>query len=161
MTIEETEIVETYDYKIIIYPASRSFLAREAKEISEKLFDFLATWKAHGKPLTSSFKIEKNQFVIISVDEEKESASGCSMDELNGVFRELEEKFNLGFFERMKTCYQENGEVKTLKLQDFKTLIKTKEIPENIEVFDFSKSTYTDFLATFILPLKDSWAGRL
>ena len=58
MKIEESTIVETNDFKVIIYPASRALTAKEVKEITEKLYDFLPTWNAHGKGLTSSFKIE-------------------------------------------------------------------------------------------------------
>lgn len=159
MKIENSEIIETSDFRVIIYPASRPFTAKESKAISEKLFDFLATWAAHGKPLSSSFKIEKNQFLVICVDEEKEAASGCSIDALTGVIRELDKEFDLGFFDRMKASFVENGEVKTLKLSDFKNGLKTGEISENIEVFDFSKSTYVAFLSDFLLPLKRSWAG--
>ncbi len=159
MKIQESEIIETNDYRVIIYPASRPFTAKESKTISEKLFDFLATWAAHGKPLSSSFKIEKNQFIVVVVDEEKEAASGCSIDSLTGVMRKLDEEFNLGFFDRMKASYVENDEIKTVKLTDFRTGLKSGEIPHNIEVFDFSKSTYVNFLSDFLLPLKRSWAG--
>ena len=75
MKIEESTSVETNDYKVIIFPASRAFTAKEVKEITEKLYDFLSTWAAHGKPLSSSFKIEHKQFIIITVDEEKEVAA--------------------------------------------------------------------------------------
>ncbi|MGC4128186.1 MAG: hypothetical protein QM564_01205 [Bergeyella sp.] len=159
MKIQESEIIETNDYRVIIYPASRPFTAKESKTISEKLFDFLATWAAHGKPLSSSFKIEKNQFIIICIDEEKEAASGCSIDSLSGLMRELDREFNLGLFDRMKASFIENGEVKTLRLQDFKSQLKNGEISKNIEVFDFSKSTYVNFLSDFLLPLNRSWAG--
>ena len=159
MKIEESSIVETNDYRVIIYPGSRSFSPKESKVITEKLYDFLATWAAHGKPLSSSFKIEKNQFIIVCVDEEKEEASGCSIDELGGVIREIEEQFQLGLLDRMKATFVENGEVKTLKLQEFKTGLKNGEISKNIEVYDFSKSTYIAFLSDFLLPLRRSWAG--
>ena len=104
-------------------------------------------------------KIEKNQFIIITVDEDVEPASGCSMDALNGIMREIDAEYNLGLFDRMKACYVENGEIKTMKLQDFRTLLKNGEISHDIEVFDFSKSTYVSFLSDFLLPLKRSWAG--
>lgn len=159
MKITDSEIIETNDYRVIIYPASRPFVAKESKAITEKLFDFLSTWQAHGKALSSSFKIEKNQFIIITVDEDVEPASGCSMDALNGVMREIDAEYNLGLFDRMKACYVENGEIKTMKLQDFRTLLKNGEISHDIEVFDFSKSTYVSFLSDFLLPLKRSWAG--
>lgn len=159
MKITDSEIIETNDYRVIIYPASRPFVAKESKAITEKLFDFLSTWQAHGKALSSSFKIEKNQFIIITVDEDVEPASGCSMDALNGIMREIDAEYNLGLFDRMKACYVENGEIKTMKLQDFRTLLKNGQISHDIEVFDFSKSTYVSFLSDFLLPLKRSWAG--
>ncbi len=158
MKIQESTITETSDFRVIIYPASRPFTAKESKAITEKLYDFLSTWAAHGKPLSSSFKIENNQFVVICVDEEKEAASGCSIDSLSSVFRELDKEFDFGFFDRMKACFVQNGEVRTLKLQDFRNGLKTGEIPQDIEVFDFSKDTYVNFLSDFLLPFKRSWA---
>ena len=159
MKIEESTIVETSDYRVIIYPASRPFTPKESKVITEKLYDFLATWAAHGKPLESSFKIEKNQFIVICVDEEKEAASGCSIDALGRVMKEIDQEFQLGLFDRMKASFVENGELKTMKLQDFKKGLKEGEISKDIEVFDFSKNTYVAFLSDFLLPLKRSWAG--
>ncbi len=159
MKIEESTIVETNDYRIIIYPASRPFTAKESKAIAEKLYDFLSTWAAHGKPLSASFKIERNQFIVIAVDEEKEMASGCSIDSLGSVMGELDNEFQLGLFDRMKASFVENGEIKTMKLQDFRKGLKEGTISQEIEVFDFSKSTYVAFLSDFLLPLKRSWAG--
>lgn len=159
MKIEESNITETNDYRVIIYPASRPFTPKESKIITEKLYDFLATWAAHGKPLSSSFKIEKNQFIVVCVDEEKEAASGCSIDSLGGVMRELDQEFSLGLFDRMKASFVENGEIKTMKLQDFRKGLREGTISTQIEVFDFSKNTYIAFLSDFLLPLNTSWAG--
>jgi len=159
MIIEESTIVETEDFRVIIYPASRSFTPKESKVITEKLYDFLSTWAAHGKPLSSSFKIEKNQFIVVCVDEEKEAASGCSIDALGQIMREIDAEFNLGLFDRMKATFVENGETKTMKLQDFRKGLKEGTISHDIEVFDFSKNSYVAFLSDFLLPLKRSWAG--
>lgn len=159
MKIEESAIVETSDYRVIIYPASRPFSPKESKVITEKLYDFLATWAAHGKPLSSSFKIERNQFVIVCVDEDKEAASGCSIDSLGQMMREIDSEFQLGLFDRMKASFIENGEMKTLKMQEFRKGLKEGNISDNIEVFDFSKNTFAAFQSDFLLPLKRSWAG--
>lgn len=159
MKIEDSQVIETNDYRVLIYPASRAFTAKESKDITERLYDFLGTWKAHEKPLESSFKIEKNQFIIIVIDEEKEVASGCSIDSLNEIMKKIDSDYQLGLFDRMKACYLENGEIKTMKLNDFKKGIKDGSISHDIEVFDFSKDTYVNFLSDFLLPLKRSWAG--
>jgi flagellar motor switch protein FliM len=158
MKIEESTVVETNDYRVIVYPASRPFTSKESKIITETLYDFLANWAAHGKALNSSFKIERNQFIVVCVDEEKESASGCSIDSLSGVMRKLDQEFQLGLFDRMKASFVENGEVKTLKLQEFRNGLKNGDISKDIEVFDFSKDSYLNFLSDFLLPLKRSWA---
>ncbi|MGC5744790.1 hypothetical protein [Chryseobacterium sp. NFX27] len=161
MKIDESSIVETSDYRVIIYPASRPFETKEAKAITEKLFDFLASWAAHGKPLSSSFKIEKNQFIVVCVDEEKEMASGCSIDALGKIMREIDEEYQLGLFDRMKASFVQDGQIKTLKLQDFKSQLRSGELPKDIQVFDFSKNTYLDFLSHFLLPLEKSWAAGI
>jgi len=160
MKIESTEIIETSDYRVIIYPASRAFSPKEEKDIAEKVYDFLSNWQAHGNDLFASFRIEKNQFIIICVDEDKEKASGCSMDALNGIMRKINTEYNLGLFDRMKASYLENDKVKTLNLADFRNKVKNGEIANNVDVFDFSKNTYLDFLNGFLQPLKESWAGR-
>lgn len=40
MKIESSEVVETNDYRVITYPASRAFTAKEAKDITERIYDF-------------------------------------------------------------------------------------------------------------------------
>lgn len=161
MKIDESNIVETNDYRVIIFPASRQFTTKEVKEITEQLYDFLATWQAHGKPLSSSFKIEHKQFIIITVDEEVAVASGCSRDDLSGFMRKIDAEYNFGLFDRMKASYVIDDQIYTEKLSDFKAKVRNGEISSEAQVFDFSKDTYLTFLHGFLLPLKESWAGFL
>lgn len=145
-------------HKLIIFPASRPITQEEEKDINTNVSQFLANWSAHGNPLSSSLKIIYQQFIIISVDENQEPASGCSLDALNGVMREIEQKHSLGIFNRMKVCYIEKQEIKTISLQDFRKNLKSGVISKDIQVFDFSKSDGEDFTNSFLLPLKESWA---
>ena len=78
---------------------------------------------------------------------------------MSQIIRELDAEFQLGFFDRMKACFVENGETKTMKLQDFRNGLKSGEISKDIQVFDFSKDSYVAFLSDFLLPLSRSWAG--
>lgn len=158
MKIEESTSVEANDFRVMIYPSSRPFTAKEAKMVSERLYDFLSEWKYHGKPVSSSFKIEKNQFVVICIDEEEVSPGGCALDALSEVLKDLDREFNFDLLNRMKVSYVENGETKTIGLLDFKRGLKDGSIPHDIEVYDFSKDTYMGFLSDFLLPLKRSWA---
>ena len=144
--------------KTIIFPASRSINHEEKLDIFMKIKDFLTSWKAHGNPLQSNVCIEYEQFIIIRVDENIEPASGCSLDALNNFIRKIEQKYQLGLFNRMKALFLENNTLKTLKLRDFRADLKNKELRSDILVFDFSSNNEEEFSKRFLLPLKESWA---
>ena len=144
--------------KTIIFPASRSINHEEKLDIFMKIKDFLTSWKAHGNPLQSNVCIEYEQFIIIRVDENIEPASGCSLDALNNFIRKIEQKYQLGLFNRMKALFLENNTLKTLKLRDFRAALKNKELRSDILVFDFSSNNEEECSKRFLLPLKESWA---
>ena len=158
MKIEESSSVETNDFKVMIYPSSRPFTPKEAMVVSERLYDFLSSWNYHGKAVSSSFKIEKNQFIVICIDEEQVSPGGCALDKLSDLLKSLDSEFGFDLLNRMKVTYVEKGETKTVGLLAFKRGLKDGSIPHDIEVYDFSKGTYLEFLSDFLLSLKRSWA---
>lgn len=161
MKLEESSVVETNDYKVVIYPSSREMSSLEIKLISEKLYDFLSSWESHGKPLSSSFKIEYKQFIVITIDEDVIELSGCGMDALNRFIKTLDSGFSgLDLLNRMKASYLENHQVKTMSLIDFKNSLKNGDLSKDIQVFDFSKSSYVEYLSSFLLPFSRSWASR-
>lgn len=140
----------------IIFPASRKIGLDEEREIILKTVKFLDLWSAHGMLLESQISIAYQQFIIISVDEEVVPASGCSLDVLNRFMREVDQKYHLGLFDRMKVCYVENQQIKTMKLQNFRIALENKSFSTDIQIFDFSKPNEEGFL----LPLCKSWARR-
>lgn len=148
----------TKDFRIIIFPASRPILENEQSDICQKTSTFLEKWKAHGEPLFAEIEIVYQQFIIIKIDETQTMASGCSLDNLNGIMREIEAQYQLGIFNRMKACFLENNEVKTMPLAGFRSAIKESKINHNIQVFDFSVANADDFQKKFLLPLNESWA---
>jgi len=91
-----------------------------------KIKDFLTSWKAHGNPLQFNVCIEYEQFIIIRVDENIEPASGCSLDTINNFMQKIEQKYQLGLFDRMKAVFLENNTLKTLRLKDFCATLKIK-----------------------------------
>lgn len=146
------------DTKTIIFPASRSINHEEKLDIFMKIKDFLTSWKAHGNPLQFNVCIEYEQFIIIRVDENIEPASGCSLDTINNFMQKIEQKYQLGLFDRMKAIFLENNILKTLKLKDFRNALKDKKISTDILIFDFSPNNEEEFSKRFLLPLKESWA---
>jgi hypothetical protein len=158
--MQHTDNIATIpDYRLVLFPASRELSAKEIMQISEQLYEFLSTWQAHGKDLVSSFKIEYKQFVMVCVDETAEIASGCSIDALTRFIKGLDESYQLGFFDRMKACFLENNQVKTLKLSDFKKALREGQISPEAKIFNFNATTFNEYQDNFLQPLHESWAA--
>jgi hypothetical protein len=75
---------------LFIFPYSKGLEETELSLLKIELDSFLRTWNTHGTSLNSNYWIEENQFVLIKVDEELASPSGCSKDKLFHFF----ENFN-------------------------------------------------------------------
>lgn len=87
--------------RIWLYLAERKLDSTELHFVEEKLQEFLITWNAHGKILNCNGAIILSQYLILSVNEEIESASGCSIDSSVRFVKTLEKELNVDFFNRM------------------------------------------------------------
>lgn len=145
--------MRTTQNRSLIFPASRPFTEAEEEKLKLLLHDFLQHWTAHGVPLSAKLNIEYHQFLIITIDESVEPASGCSIDALSSFIKDLDKKYELHFSQETKIYFLEKNEVKTLSLPEFRKKVKTGEL-KNISVFDFSKG-----IKDFLLPIEKSWAN--
>src|SRR5579871_4057420 len=103
-----------------VYQADREFSAEEAKIISQSLNEFCAQWTAHGNALSTSFKLEHNRFVILSVDETTAGASGCSIDGSVRNLKELGHHLNIDFFDRSHVGFLIDGKIEVHPLASLK-----------------------------------------
>jgi hypothetical protein len=53
---------------------------------------FLENWAAHGTSLVSSYQLKYNRFIILAVDQDVQSATGCSIDASVEFIQSLEQK---------------------------------------------------------------------
>jgi len=80
--------------RIWIYQSSRKFSDEKVAEIENELMSFIENWSAHGTSLEASFTIKYNRFIIIAVNQEFHSATGCSIDASVGFIQNLEQKYS-------------------------------------------------------------------
>ena len=148
------------DSRIWIFQANRKFSTEEKETIISKLKSFIADWNAHGASLLADFEIPYDQFIVVGVDENQAAASGCSIDKLTKIMRELDADFKLDLLNRMLVSYEQEGEVKIEKLPTFKKNVK-EGVYQNINVFNNGISTLKDLKESWIVPLEESWAKTL
>ena len=146
--------------RIWIYQSNRSFSEVELNEISSKLNVFLHTWVAHGADLKAGFEIKYKRFIVIALDQDKQSATGCSIDASVQFIQELERVYSVELMDKMNVSYKQGEYVAYKTLTDFKKMAKNKAVSKNTIVFNNlvnSKSEYQEF---WEVPASESWHSR-
>lgn len=148
--------------RVWVYQSNRAFTSSEVSQINNELELFISTWNAHGSELDASFTIEKNQFIIISVDESVHAASGCSIDKSVGVVRNIESTYNLNLFDRTNIAFlsDSDGEVKTFKLSETKAKVSDGVLLPSTKIFDNTIQTLGDFRNKWLIEAENSWLKR-
>jgi hypothetical protein len=96
--------------RVWLYLANRKLDATEAQYVNEQMQHFLSNWAAHNKKLTCDGVLLLNQYLILAVNEDIESASGCSIDSSVRFVKSLGSELNIDFFNRLKVMVLENEE---------------------------------------------------
>ena len=146
--------------RIWIYQSNRSFSEVELNEILSKLKVFLQAWVAHGADLKAGFEIKYKRFIVIALDQDKQSATGCSIDASVQFIQELERVYSVDLMDKMNVSYKQGEYVAYNTLTDFKKMAQNKAVSKNTIVFNNlvnSKSEYQEF---WEVPASESWHSR-
>ena len=146
--------------RIWIHAANRVLSPEEASRIKEKFTQFCANWDAHGNALSAEFEIVYDQILVLAVDEEHESASGCSIDKATAVFREIDSIYNLDLFNRMNLTFLKNENIYIVQMSDINQAYQAKIIQDNSIFLDNTVSSIQDFKTRWEVPFFKSWAFR-
>ena len=145
--------------RVWVYQSSKKLSAAEIEFLQKSLNEQVGIWAAHGAPLTGSYKIDKNRFVIIAVDEKINSVSGCSIDASTGWLKSLGSELGINFFDR-SLAYLNNDEVCIAALPMIKTLVNEGSITENTVVFNNLVNTISDLKQNWQVEASKSWTKR-
>jgi len=143
--------------KVWIYQSSRAFTPTEATAIQQKLDNFTAQWKAHGHQLKAKAELPYHFFIVLTVDQDAASATGCSIDSSVRVIKEIETEYGVDLFDRFNMAYKVDNEVHVNTKEDFETLISIKKITPETIVFNNLVQTLAEFETKWEVPLAQSW----
>jgi len=104
--------------RIWLHLANRKLVASEEQFLKEELTVFLDSWSAHGKRLQCNATLLFSQYLIFSVDENIESASGCSIDSSVHFAKRMGSELGIDFFTRMEVLVVEGNETRLLSYFD-------------------------------------------
>lgn len=104
--------------RIWLHLANRKLVASEEQFLKEQLTVFLDSWSAHGKRLQCNATLLFSQYLIFSVDENIESASGCSIDSSVHFAKRMGSELGVDFFTRLEVLVVEGNETRLLSYFD-------------------------------------------
>ena len=100
--------------KLWVFQSDKIISPSNQKILINEISPFLTDWSSHGAEIKSSFEIRYGLFLIISVDEEINSASGCSIDKLTNFIIRISNETGVDFFNRLNSLSGQALHAKTL-----------------------------------------------
>lgn len=146
--------------KVWIYQANRSFSDQELQEITNKLENFITQWTAHGATLKASFEIRYKRFIILALDQEINTASGCSIDASVHFIQQLEKEYGVDLLDKMNVSYKQGEFIAYKQLNDFRKMAKEKAVSPKTIVFNNLVNTKAEYLSDWEVPASESWHNR-
>ena len=146
--------------RIWIYQSNRTLSPAEVIEIEAKIKDFLISWTAHGSELQASFLIKYNRFIVISLNESFNIATGCSIDSSVRFIQELEKLYDVSLLDKMNVSYRHGEFIAYKPLIEFKKMIKNRSISKKTIVFNNLINSKSEFLNNWEVPIEESWHNR-
>jgi hypothetical protein len=148
--------------KVWVYQSSRLFSITEALEIESLLSKFSSEWRSHGEEVYAYCNLFFGRFIVLMADETHAKVSGCSTDASVRFMKELGQKFNVDFFNRMHLAFVINHTIQVLPMNQLHYALDNYFINPDTLYFNNLVSTREQLESNWIIPVKNSWiAGRI
>ena len=141
--------------RIWIYASENALTEDQQRHIISYIAEHLKGWNAHKVPLTAGVTILENHFIVIALDENKNGASGCSIDTLQKTIQELEKDLSIALMNRLNVFCKIGEIIKVIpsfKLGSIAT--------SNTLFYDLTILTKAD-LNTFLKPISEGWCAHI
>lgn len=148
------------DARIWIYQSNRKFTDEEFAQIDSAVSEFVENWAAHGTGLEASYQLKYNRFIILAVDQEIQSATGCSIDDSVRFIQSLEKQYDVDLLDKMNVTFRNGEHIAHKPLAEFKKMAKEKAVSGNTIVFNNLVNTVGEWNDFWEVPANESWHSR-
>jgi hypothetical protein len=150
------------DSRLWAFGTTRPLSAAEQERLLGAVDAFLAQWNAHGQPLTCGRDWREGRFLAIAVDQRDANASGCSIDGLYRVLREVERELDVGLLGGGLVYFRDDtGAVMPATREEFAAAAERGAISRDTIVFDLTVDSVGDWREELEKPARQSWHDRL
>jgi hypothetical protein len=120
---------------------------------------FVSSWTAHENKLAGSFEILYKRIIVVTVNEDVNGASGCSIDKLTRFIKETETAFAIELLNRLLVAYKNGNDVEVMHTSKIKALLADNTITENTIVLNTALANENE-LRDWEQPLKNTWLSK-
>ena len=147
--------------RLWIFGADRPLDESESDRLLDRVDAFLATWKAHGVPLTAARDWRYDRFLFVTVDEAAAGVSGCSIDALVRDIRALEGELGTTLVDHSPVLFREGDEIKRVTRGVFAEMANAGTVSLETSVFNNSLTSVGQLRSgEWEVPASDSWHAR-
>ena len=147
--------------RLWVFPAERPLSSEEETTLLARADAFLDQWAAHGVPLTCARDWRYRRFLLVGVDEASEPPSGCSIDAMANVLKEVGADLGLTFLDYAPVCFRDGEEIRRVSRAEFKARAEAGEVGLDTPVFDNSITRLSQLKAgEWEKPAGASWHRR-
>lgn len=147
--------------RVWVYQSNEEFSEEQIQMMSNKLEVFINDWTRHGSQLKGSFQILYKRFVVIAVDEDFLSVSGCAIDASVRQIQQFESVFNIQLLDKMQVAVLNGEAVETLSMSHFRAKLNDGVYNKDSIVFNNLVDTKEGLLTAWKVPVSESWHQRL
>lgn len=147
--------------RLWVFSSERPLSAEEEAVLLARVDSYLADWAAHGVPLVCGRDWRHGRFLLVAVDEASEPPSGCSIDAMTNVLKELGAEMGLSFVDNSPIFYREGQDIRRLSRAEFQAAALAGKVTLDTEVFDNSITRLAQVYAgEWEKPAGASWHRR-
>ena len=147
--------------KVWIYQSDRNLSNIDIELIEREVKLFLNNWSSHNKEIESSFEIRYNRFIIIGLNENINSASGCSIDKSLNFIKDLQSLLEVNFLNRLDVAYKTGNDINSISLSEFQTMIREKKLSKDSIVYNNMISSKQSYINNWETTIENSWHKKL
>ena len=147
--------------RLWVFPASRPLDDEESDRLLREVDAFLDGWGAHGAPLRSGRELRDRTFLLVGVDEDASTPTGCSIDALVNRLDALGGELGVRMIEHAPVWYREGDAVRAVSRAEFRHLARDGTVDPDTPVFDTTLTRLSALRADGLeRPAREAWHGR-
>lgn len=147
--------------RVWIYQAERNLIESEIANIKQVGRVFLEQWTSHGAHMDAAMEVLHERFIVIALDEQAASASGCGIDKSVHFMQELSAQMNIDFFQRTVVVYRNELGWVEAPINQFWAMRKALIVNDSTTVVDTTVRTLGELRQKLVVPFQLSWHAEM